>query len=161
MLSSLTRETSRLSARNSFTHLIMFLENVNIEVFTKQIRPVLEFSVPVWHPNTNKKHTSSIERVQKYALKIILHDKYSSYESALKSANLKCLLDRRQKICLNFALKCEQHPQFSSWFKQNYKIYSTRYKQDKYCTVTMRTSRLEKSPLNFLTNLLNTYYNAE
>ena len=71
-----------------------------IEVFTKQIRPVLEFSVPVWHSNTNKKCSNSIERVQKSALKIILQEKYSaSYESALKLVNLQCLLERRKMIC--------------------------------------------------------------
>ena len=51
-----------------------------LEVYSKQIRPHLEFSVPVWHSGITKGESEDIERVQKCAAKIILQDRYKTYK---------------------------------------------------------------------------------
>ena len=67
----------------------MGASNTNlVEIYTKHIRPALEFSVPVWHPSLNNECSALIEKVQKCACKIILQDKYDSYSKALKALNL-------------------------------------------------------------------------
>ena len=53
---------------------------------------------------------------------------------------------------LKFALKCEKHPK---WLKPTEKIVRTRIKPNKYIQPFAMTSLFEKSPLPYLTNLLN------
>ena len=64
------------------------------------IRPVLEYAVPVWHPGLTKAHTSSIERIQKRALKVIYP--HANSTDRLQAANLESLEDRRKSICRKF-----------------------------------------------------------
>ena len=65
-----------------------------LEVYEKQVRPVLEFSVPVWHSGITKKESKDIERVQKCAIRIILQDRYQNYTQALNKTHLKRLSER-------------------------------------------------------------------
>ena len=57
-----------------------------------------------------------------------------------------------------FALKCEKHSKFKKWFKPTEKNLSTRNKPSKYTKAFTMTKRFEKSPLPYLTDLLNLYY---
>ena len=81
-----------------------------IEVYTKQIRSISEFAVPVWNSSLTGDEIISIERIQKSALHIILDEDYNSYNSALKTVGPTKLSQRRRKICLNFAKKCQKNP---------------------------------------------------
>ena len=47
------------------------------EVYCKEIRSIVEFGVPIWHPGLTKKDSCDIERIQKVAFKIILEDYYT------------------------------------------------------------------------------------
>ena len=96
-----------------------------IDVFVKQIRSIAEFAVPVWNSSLTGEEISSLERIQKTALHIILGDQYHSYSSAL-----------------------------SKWFRPNPRK-EIRLKQPKFCTVVCKKQRFKKSPLSYLTNLLN------
>ena len=44
------------------------------EIYVTQIRSILEFAAPVWHPAITKSQRHKLERVQKSALHIILAD---------------------------------------------------------------------------------------
>ena len=125
-----------------------------IDVFLKQVRSILELAVPAWHGAINQADATDIERVQKCALHIILGDKYSSYREALGVVNLQMLGVRRDKLCLNFAKKSEKHSEHRNWFKQKTKK-QTRQEDDKYMNIVARTDRLIKSPMSYLTDLLN------
>ena len=81
-----------------------------------------------------------------------------SYTNALEVLNLETLEMRRNKLCLNFALKAEKHEKFQYWFKKNIKNVNTRHPTMKYCTVKANHTRFEKSPISYLTKLLNSYY---
>ena len=55
-----------------------------IDIYTKQVRSLLEFSVPAWHGSISQVEQKDIERVQKSACHIILGEDYFSYRYALK-----------------------------------------------------------------------------
>ena len=120
-------------------------ESELLDVYTKQIRPLLGYAVPVWHPNLTQTDSDSIERVQKSALKIILQEKYESYDSALTRLKLEPLHDRRHKLCTKFALKAEDNPKFNSWFERTKLKSVSRRKPMKYCKVYARKVKYEKS----------------
>ena len=129
-----------------------------IDVFFKQIRSTVEFAVPVWNSALTGEDTAKLERIQKTFLHITLGDQYRSYNSALKLTGLQKLSERRRKLCLSFAKKSLKHEKFSKWFKANTKETVTRQVQPKFCEIFRRTNRFEKSPLSYLTDLLNIHY---
>ena len=49
------------------------------DVYIKEVRSILEYAVPVWHPGLTRKQSSEIEAVQKTSFKIILRQNYSNY----------------------------------------------------------------------------------
>ena len=129
-----------------------------LEVYVKQIRCLLELAVPAWQSSLTIAEKTDIERVQKSACHTILGGLYGSYTNALEVLNLESLEVRRNNLCLKFALKAEKHEKFQYWFKKNVKNVNTRHSTMKYCTVKANHTRFEKSPISYLTRLLNTYY---
>ena len=126
-----------------------------VDVFIKQIRSLLEFAVPVWHPGLTGLDRLRIERVQKSACSIILGHRYVSYRSALKQLGLETLYSRRNKLSTKFAKKAQKHSKFKQWFKPKNSVRLTRGKMENFCRVRFRTTRFQKSPLSFLTDILN------
>ena len=129
-----------------------------LEIYLKQVRCILELAVPVWNGSISLEGKAQLERVQKCALHIILGKNYLSYENALSVLCLESLEDRRASICLKFALKAEKHLKFKSWFKSNPKFMKSRTNQPKYIPVRISTARIERSPIGYLTDILNTHY---
>lgn len=126
------------------------------DVYTKQIRSVLEFGAPVWNSNLTQEEVASIERVQKSYLHIVLGAQYHSYESALKTANLESLEERRTQLCLKFAIKASKHPKHQNWFVGNTPSGAdTRSEKVHFRPPLCRLKRYVKSPIPYLTNLLN------
>ena len=132
-----------------------------LDVYTKQVRSVLELAVPAWHGAITLDEQLDIERVQKCAAHVILGDGYVSYKEALKTLNIESLLSRRNKLCLKFAKKAESHEKFQHWFKTNVPKPNTRQKQTKYCEVKAMHDRFQKSPLSYLTRILNEHYSKK
>ena len=129
-----------------------------LEVYTKQIRCVLELAVPAWQPSITQEERINIERVQKSACHIILGDTYHSYENALQHLGLVNLETRRTKLSYKFALKSEKHDKFKFWFKPIKKSINTRMAPNKYKDVRAKHSRLFNSPISYLTRLLNWHH---
>ena len=129
-----------------------------LEVYTKQIRSVLELGVPVWQGSISQNDKILLERVQKCACRIVLGLNYVSYRNSLSQLGLDSLESRRNKLSLKFAMKAEKDPKFNSWFKPNQIKLNTRTKQNKYCTPFANSQRFEKSPISFLTAILNSHY---
>jgi hypothetical protein len=113
--------------------------------------------VPAWHAGITVSETVDIERVQRAALQIIQGMKYTTYRAALQHFNLETLQTRREGLSKKFCKKAAKHPKHSNWFKPNSKVTVTRQKQPLYCPVQCKTRRFEKSPLSYLTSLLNKY----
>ena len=126
-----------------------------IDVYQKQVRSVLELAVPAWHPGLTLAESMDIERVQKAALHIILGDKYSDYHTALVDTQLESLATRRENLCLKFSIKALRNKKHQNWFKLNQGTRDTRTSKPYLCPVVTRTRRFEKSPISFMTTLLN------
>ena len=133
-----------------------------LDVYMKQVRSVLELAVPVWQPALTQQEARQIERVQRCALYIILGDQYFSYENALEILEVQNLDERRRKLCENFAKKSLKNPRYKTWFSANTTpppTINTRHEANKTPTmfnpVVTRTNRFKKSPIPYLTDLLN------
>ena len=129
-----------------------------VEVYTKQIRCILELAAPAWQGGISQSEKQDLERVQKCAAHIILGNVYTSYKNALEILNLDSLEVRRMNLALKFAVKAEKHQKFNAWFKPTKKTMNTRTKLPKYCEVRANSVRFAKSPISFLTKLLNLHY---
>ena len=123
-------------------------------VYFKQIRSIAEYAVPVWNSALTGEEIVKIERIQKIACNIILGQNYESYTSALKTLGLEKLSVRRRKICTKFAKKALKHKKFTKWFRPTPEVI-TRTKKPKFYDVVCKTARFEKSPLSYLTRILN------
>ena len=126
-----------------------------IDVYEKHVRSLLELAVPAWQGSITQSERIEIERVQKAAFHIALGEEYTSYAHALNHFNLDSLEQRRKNLCLKFLKKAETHPKHQKWLKKNCVQVNTRQDHSKYCEVLARTERFKKSPLGYLTNLLN------
>ena len=126
-----------------------------VDVYIKQVRSVLEIAVPVWHPGITVNESRDIERVQKSALQVILGPRYINYKNALFKCGLKTLKQRRSELCERFAKKAAKHVKHRKWFVPNNKTTVTRLSQPRYRPVYTRTARFDRSPICYLTKLLN------
>ena len=122
---------------------------------------MLELAAPAWTPGLTKLEIRQLERVQKSACAIILGQNYESYKTALKILEMETLEFRRQKISLTFAKKALKSEKFKQWFNNEEtvepNIKTRNFKpKPKLKPVQFRTTRYKKSPLPYLTQLLNT-----
>ena len=127
-------------------------EMVNIYILF--IRCMVEYCCVVWHSSITDDERTSIERVQKTALRIILKDDYVDYSSALQLTGLESLHERRTQLSLSFAKKCIKSDKNSDLFPLNNKLVNTR-PHEKYAVIWARTERLAKSAVPYLQRLLN------
>ena len=119
---------------------------------------MLELAVPVWNGSITKNESYLLERVQRCAFHIILGQSYESYDNALDQLNLESLEKRRFSLSLKFALTAERSSKFKIWFKPNPKFGKTRTVQPKYLPTIANHERLERSPIAYLTRILNAHY---
>ena len=129
-----------------------------VTIYTGFVRPILEYCAPVFHSNLTKKQTIDIERIQKRACKIILSFNYSTYDNALATCNITSLEERREKLCLDFALNLEKHPVFSSWLPVQRKVGLNLRNPQKYSQLLCKTERFKGSAIPYFVKTLNNYY---
>ena len=131
-----------------------------LHFFNVKIRSVLEYAAPVFTSMLTVENTTDIERIHKIALKVILNDSYSTYESACSTMETVTLTERRKHLSLTFALKCLQSKTHSHFFTQRkstfYKLRKIKAFEDPLC----HTERYKSSPIPYLTSLLNEYYST-
>ena len=126
------------------------------QIYILFVRSILEHSATVWHSSLTQENIDDLERVQKSALKIILQDKYRTYKQGLAQLNLETLVDRRENLCLNFALKCVKHEKLRHMFPINDKTHGMETRTEERFEVQFaKTGRLQKSPIIFMQKLLN------
>ena len=98
---------------------------------------------------------ADIERVQKSFLHIALGHDYCDYETALDESNLEMLSTRRTKLCKSFALKTLKHAKHHHWFVKTELGPNTRSVKPALKPPLCRLARFKKSPIPYLTRLLN------
>ena len=116
---------------------------------------MLELAVPVWHNGLTIKLSADIERVQRVAVSIMLSN--TPYDPACATLGLKPLSVRRLELCERFAACTASDKSRHSELFQLEKTgqYYTRSDNIKYREHMCNKSRFFKSPLPFLTRLLN------
>ena len=97
---------------------------VLINVYTKQVRSVIEYASVVWNSSLTKENITSIERVHKSAFAVILG--YNSYEEACHKLNMDTLIKRREKLSMKFETKTGNHRIHNQWFVTNQEVSRTR-----------------------------------
>ena len=127
-----------------------------VEVYTKEIRPILEFGVPVWNGALSNKNSDKIENIQKIIARMVFKGDYSSYSKSCDTLKLEKLHQRRQILCLNFARKEYKKPD-GGIFKK--KVTRSKRIQHNFLVEEpkARTSSYTKSCLSYLSKLLNTH----
>ena len=89
------------------------------KIYILFIRKLLEQS--------STENKSDLERVQKTAFKIILGKRYKTYKYAQNILELKTLNDRRETLCLNFALKSSKNYKTKHMFRLHDKNIEIEY----------------------------------
>ena len=127
-----------------------------IDTYTKQVRTVLEYGVPILHSSLTLQQKSQLERVQKTSMKVILGRDYQTASTARKILKLDTLEKRRFDICLKFGLKAVKNNNHIKWFKPNQNgNWNLRRKLPKYKTPFCRTKRFYNSTIPYLTRIIN------
>ena len=89
-------------------------------------------------------------------MRIILKEKYTSYEAALEASGLECLVERRERLCLKFAKACLKNDQVKDIFPLNETEYHVDTREREAFKVTMaKTERLKRSAVPHMQRLLN------
>ena len=146
---------SRLSLITKLKYVGVKTEDL-IEIYILFIRSVTEYCSVVFHSRLTVEQSQKLENIQKTCLKIILGDSFVSYSAALEMCGLETLYDRRQKRCLNFALKCLEHPKNQRLFPLNSKDSQHILREkEKFVVNFARTSAYQESTIPFCQNLLN------
>ena len=100
-----------------------------------------------------------LERVQKAAIRLILGERYETYEDGLLRANLESMKERREKLCKTFAIKCvkSENPRINNIFsKRKTKHGMDLRKNEKYEVKFAKTNRLKNSSVPYMQRILNT-----
>ena len=123
------------------------------DVYTKEIRSVLELAVPVWHSGLTKSQTKQIENIQKLAFRIILRKNYINYEQACKHLSALSLEERRDNLCLKFAKKnLKGEHSFFTQLETNLKTRNqSKIVKDPKCN----SRRFQNSSIPYLARILN------
>ena len=125
-------------------------------IYIQYVRSILEQSCVVWHGRLTSENKEDIERVQKNALRIILKNEYSEYETALEILNLESLEERRKNLSLKFALKGKENPTISNLFKLKDKEHNIILRNTEAFNVNKaNTERYKNSAIPFMQRLLN------
>ena len=120
------------------------------------VRSLLEQSATVWHSSLSQENIEDLERVQKSAVKIILGDKYIGYRKSLIKLEMLSLSERRENLCLQFALKCVKNTKTKHMFPKNNTLHAMQTrKHEKYMVHHANTEHLMKSSIIYMQNLLN------
>ena len=126
-----------------------------VTIYMLYISSILEQNCQVWHYSLTYDDEVNIERVQKVACFLILHENYENYGSALKQLNLDTLKSRRDTLCLKFARKCLKHPKAKEIFPENTVVDHHFRSKEKYYVQPARTDRLLHSTGPQLQRALN------
>ena len=120
------------------------------------VRCKLEQAAPVWHNSLTKAESSSLERVQKTAVRLILKDRYKNYEDALKILKLDNLEKRRDKLTLNLAKSSLKIQKMNKLFPLNEKQHDmTKRNCEKFKVRKTKTERYLNSAVVSMQRMLN------
>ena len=154
------RAYSRMSMLTKLKYVGVSTEDL-IDIFILFIRSITEYCAVAFHSSLTVAQATDIERIQKTSLKVILGDNYVSYPAALEMCGLDTLHDRREKRCLDFAIKSSKHPRNSRMFplNSNWSIEGNMVRNREVFEVNFaRTEQYRKSAIPFCQRKLNEHF---
>ena len=139
-----------------------------VETFPTQNRSKLAYQTcrnhcvflgaPAWCCMLTQQERQDIDRVAKVGLRIIFGQSYSGFENMLRVAGILRPTEQLFRMTSKFAVKSSKHPKFSHWFQPApEKTVNTRSSKNTqvFASVPTRTERYKKSPIPYITELLN------
>ena len=129
--------------------------DILLDLYNKFVRSAVEYAVPAWNAGIGDGEAAQVERVQKSSLSVIFKNK--SYTQNLRKAKFKTLKIRRDDTSTKFAIKTVKNARFNDWFVINPNPKNTRQINKKYKEPIFRCNRFKRSPIPYLTALLNKY----
>ena len=150
---------SRISMLTKLRYVGVNTEDL-IEIYVLFIRSITEYCAVAWHSSLTVEQSTDIERIQKTCLRVILGDSYVSYSAALEMTGLQTLYDRREKRCLDFALKAMKHPINKRMFPLNRNLDNELEVMDRetFHVNFARTNQYKKSAIPFCQRALNEHF---
>ena len=133
------------------------LDNFTVlDYYFKEVRVHLELAVPVWNSGLTLKLAADIERVQRVAISILLGNSQFEYLHACAMLGLKPLYIRREELCKRFAVNtAKPGSRHSNLFQLEKTGHHYTRSTDRYREHVTTKGRFYKSPLPYLTRLLN------
>ena len=135
-----------------------------VNIYILFIRSCVEYCSVVFHSSLTMEQGVDLERIQKVCLKVMLGESYVDYEAALEMTGLTTLYARREKRCLDFALKSLSHPKNSRLFPLNpYYLSGVHEERDRerFTVIFAKTSTYKKSAVPYCQRLLNTHFSKK
>ena len=124
-------------------------------IYMLYIRSLLENCCVLWHSSITEEETNDLERVQKCAIRIILQDRYTDYETGLEELQLTKLKERRGNLCISFSKNCLKNPQTKNWFPKNLKNEHDIRDKEQFVVTFANNERFKESTIPYLQRLLN------
>ena len=149
---------SRLSMLTKLKYVGVSVEDL-LDIYKLHIRSITEYCSVVFHSRLTKEESDKLERIQRVCLKIILGHMYIDYESALEMSGLETLKSRRVKRCLDFSLKCIEHPKNNRLFPLNTRTYGQdRNTKETFEVNWARTESYKNSTIPYCQRMLNDHF---
>ena len=124
-------------------------------IYISFIRSLLKQSATVCHSSLSQQSVEDLVRVQKYAFRVILQQKFKNCKHALQLLEMDSLHDRCKKLSLYFTQKCLINPKFSQIFKKKEKAHLMKTREAEQYDITFAdTSRLKNSQIVYMQRLL-------
>ena len=119
-------------------------------------RSVLEQSCVVWGTSLTQENIENLERTQKTFTKLVLREKFKSYENALLLLNMDNLETRRKDMILRFAKNGIKNQTLNDLFPINEKIHKMKKRtNEKYEVNFANTDQLKNASIITMQKLLN------
>ena len=148
---------SRLSMITKLKYVGVKIEDL-IDIYILFIRSVTEYCSVAFHSSLTLEQSNKLETIQKTSLKVILGEMYISYSSALEMCGLESLYDRRQKRCIDNALKSVKNSRTRKMFPLNQIEHGPNIREKEIFKVNFaRTEQYRKSAIPHCQRLLNEY----
>ena len=117
---------------------------------------ILEQSCVVWHSSLSHKNSQDLERTQKTFCKLILRQKYKTYDLALEELNLSFLSERRNFLCQSFANKGIINNTLSDLFPKKRRKHNMELRNNiKFKIKYAKNERFKRSSIIHMQKLLN------
>ena len=149
------RAYSRLSMITKLKYVGVSLEDL-LDIYILFIRSVTEYCAVAFHSSLTQDQSDKLEGIQKTCLKVILGEMYVNYQAALEMCGLQTLYGRRQKRCLDFAIKSVKHPRNRRLFPLN-PVSNDHFLREKqlFRVNFARTDAYKDSTIPYCQRLLN------